>query len=399
MDRRLGRRVVAAPGASARHCRRSAQLREGAWSRHRDTALERTLLRRESAAVIPVAVAGRSLIGVKRLASGELDAALRDVDIIVDLSRGPVVRAHGPQVVVTVLHGATKATSPTVLVRELLAGRRTVITTVVARDAAGRSVAAAEARTALIRRSATASRSAVARKFPALLLRVVDSVMHRDIPSTTTLGADEPVRNPTMAVGAAKLAVAAIRSFIAAQRRSPIRGGVGQPKPIRLTDRIADADAFGRPSARPLPGRSFPGPSRQSDVRIRRRLLPIDRLRDDRRLRASGARRDLSNGSGSRHASVVPLRLSRGGTRRLADDSGDGRRKPLDPVSRIVVSGRVDRRHRPSRGRKCLRSDHYFPGRQVLAVLYPGHQHLLPRQTNSSWRSPTGSGAPIPTTR
>ena len=220
-----------------------AQPREGAWSRHRDTALERTLLRRERAAVIPVAVAGGSLIGVKRLTSGELDAALRDVDIIVDLSRGPVVRAQGTQVVVTALHGATKATSPTVLVRELLAGRRTVITTVVARDAAGRSVAAAEARTALIRRSATASRSAVARKFPALLLRVVDSVMHRDIPSTTTLGADEPVGNPTMALGIAKLAVAAIRSFIAArttESRYAVAWGGRNPSdsPLELPTRM-----------------------------------------------------------------------------------------------------------------------------------------------------------------
>ena len=342
----------------------------------------------------------RSLVGVKRLASGELDAALRDVDIIVDLSRGPVVRSTRER--------RSSSRCPRRNEGDLADSARP--------GAACRTPDGHHDRGRTRRRRSLGRRSRSADRPDPPVSDRQSKRRGEEVPGSPPAGGglrhaprhsehDNSRRGRTgrKPDGGCRRRQTCRRRDPVVRRGTndgvPLRGCVGQPKPIRLTARIADADALGRPSARPLPRRSFPGPSRQSDVRIRRRLLPVDRLRDDRRLRASGARRDLSNGSGSRHASVVPLRLSRGGTRRLADASGDGRRKPLDPVSRIVVSRRVDRRHHPPRGRKCLRSDHYFPGRQVLAVLYPGHQHATAPTTNSSWRSPTRSGAPIPTTR
>ena len=151
---------------------------------------------------------------VVRLAEADLETALREVGLIVDLRRAPDVRAHGRQVVFTVRHGAIPAASSTALVREQLAGRRTVTTTVVATDAARRDVVMAVARTALNRRSLTATRAAVARKSPTLLLQGLDSYLRSDEPPDASPGVEE-IGNLAVGIGAFRLGGYGLRSLYA----------------------------------------------------------------------------------------------------------------------------------------------------------------------------------------
>jgi hypothetical protein len=145
-------------------------------------------------------------------------AALRDAGVVIDLSRGPAAQPGRKQFVLTVLCGTTNATSRTALVRELLAGRRTVTTTVVARDGTPGAVVVAEARTALTRRSLAASRVPAMRKVPALLLRAVDTVLGPSAPTSPPGGRYEPIGPLAVGVGAARLLGDGVRSFYARSR-------------------------------------------------------------------------------------------------------------------------------------------------------------------------------------
>ena len=140
-----------------------------------DTVVARVLHRRPGTADPQDTIDDAPFDVVRAETTHDLDAALHDTRIVVDLSAVPHVRAKGEQVVLTVGHGGVSATASTALIRELLSGRPTVTTAVLACDAAGRCTPLAGARTALARRSLAASLSRVEAKIPALLLRGVDA--------------------------------------------------------------------------------------------------------------------------------------------------------------------------------------------------------------------------------
>ena len=151
----------------------------------------------------------------------ELDTALREANIVVDLSSTLHIRAQGKQVVLSVLHGAAPAASSTVLVREFPSGRPTVTTTVVACDAAGRCTLVAGARTALARRSLATSRDRVEAKIPDLLLRGVAAAARTDSPAFVSVGAVEPIGAFAVLAGAARLAGEAAQSIVRSRTTTP----------------------------------------------------------------------------------------------------------------------------------------------------------------------------------
>ena len=114
----------------------------------------------------------------------------------------------------TLRHGATPATSPTALLREVASGRPTVTTTVVARGPDSQPVVVASARTALTRRSLKGSLERVAWKSPTLLLRGTDTIVRGNEPDQALPGAGRPVGNLAVATGAARLAGHVARSTI-----------------------------------------------------------------------------------------------------------------------------------------------------------------------------------------
>lgn len=169
----------------------------------------------------------------------ELDAALHDAKLVVDLRRRPGLHAQGEQLVLTLCHGATPATSPTALLREVASGRPTVTTTVVARGADAQPVVVASARTALTRRSFKGSLERVAWKSPTLLLRGIDTIVRGNEPNQALPGAGRPVGNLAVATGAARLAGHVARSTItslATQTNYAVAWGARSPgdSPLQL---------------------------------------------------------------------------------------------------------------------------------------------------------------------
>ena len=154
---------------------------------------------------------------------------LRDADIVVDLSRALAIRPHGSQVILSLWHGATPATEPAVLARDVTSGRDTVLTTVVTRDADDRRTVVAEARTALTRRSLAANRERVAWKSPTLLLSAIDSVVRSDNARPATPTAPK-IANLAVVTGAARVARDLARSALGVVlHRDQLRGRVGTP--------------------------------------------------------------------------------------------------------------------------------------------------------------------------
>ncbi len=185
-----------------------------AWFRIGQTAAEWMRPGREAAKAVPLDCAREDRqIEILHLATErDLETALRGADVVVDLSCSPTVRAGERHVVVTLLQGARKATASTSLIPEFLAGRRTV-TTRAAACSSGRTVVVAEARTALIRRSLSASRAAAGRTYPALLLRAVDSARRRDAAVAKPVDAETPISPVAIGAGALRLACEGIRSL------------------------------------------------------------------------------------------------------------------------------------------------------------------------------------------
>ncbi|MGZ4409271.1 MAG: glucosamine inositolphosphorylceramide transferase family protein [Gaiellaceae bacterium] len=191
------------------------------WSRVADTAVARALHRRSETADSQDAIDEARLDVVRAKTTDDLDAALRDAGIVVDLSSGLHVRAQGEQIVLSVMHGGVPATSSTALVREFLSGRPTVTTAVLACDAAARCIPVAGARTALARRSLATSRDRVAAKIPALLRRGIDSAARPDAPKIVSAGAAERIGTFTVLTGAARLAREAAQSFVRSRTTTP----------------------------------------------------------------------------------------------------------------------------------------------------------------------------------
>ncbi len=143
----------------------------------------------------------------------ELDRALQDVDVVVDLTHARAARAQGTQVVLSVSLGATAATSSAVLLREVAAGRTTVTATIVAERADGGRTVVAAARTALTRRSLSESRRRVLSKVPALLVRGIDSLAAGE-PGVTAVPAGERVGNAAVVAGAVRLTAHGARALL-----------------------------------------------------------------------------------------------------------------------------------------------------------------------------------------
>ena len=184
--------------------------------RHRiaERALERALLRPAPGSAYSFDTLDETHLEVAHLhAQAELDAELRAAEIVVDLRQTPALEADGNQLVLTLWHGATQATSPTVLVREIAAGRSTVTTTVLASGPDAHPVVVAAARTALTRRSFNASLERVAWKSPMLLLQGIDAIVRAD--KQASAGTDERIGNLAVVAGAARLASDLLRSAFA----------------------------------------------------------------------------------------------------------------------------------------------------------------------------------------
>ncbi len=147
-------------------------------------------------------------------APAELDGELRDAEIIVDLRPPSPLRVHERQLVLTLWHGATPATSPTALLREVASGRQTVTTTVVARDADNRCVELAMARTALTHRSFSSNLERVAWKSPTLLVQGVDALVRTDAPENAASRTGARIGNVAVVTGAARLAGSLVRASV-----------------------------------------------------------------------------------------------------------------------------------------------------------------------------------------
>jgi hypothetical protein len=134
--------------------------------------------------------------------------------LVVDLTRGGRIHPQGRQTVFRIRHGATAAASRAALVREFLAHRATVTTTVsAARSGEGEAVVAA-ARTSLSRRSLAESRKRARAKIPSLLVRGLAAADGGGAPVTLTAD-DGGIGAADVAVGAARLVGGLARSAAA----------------------------------------------------------------------------------------------------------------------------------------------------------------------------------------
>lgn len=184
----------------------------------------------QGAAVPPVAVVVDSPVGARWVSDSIAALSRRYPDLlvltaaesgrlgartlVVDLSTAQLVRPDREQVVLSVRHGTSAASSARALVRELVSGRSTVTTTVVARGAESKPTVVAAARSAVTRSSLAGSRDRAAAKVPALLLRGVERVLEPERPSPILPPAAEPIGAFDLALGAGRLIGATLRSSI-----------------------------------------------------------------------------------------------------------------------------------------------------------------------------------------
>lgn len=146
----------------------------------------------------------------------EVEAALRGGEIVLDLTETRAIPPLADHVVLALWHGASPATSPTALLRELLQ-RKTTVTAAVVAEYEGRTWEASSARTAVSRWSLPHSRQRLAAKTASLLPRALDN-LHREIGTGTNTLTGPALRdfgNLRVAVAGAQLTATAARAYLA----------------------------------------------------------------------------------------------------------------------------------------------------------------------------------------
>jgi hypothetical protein len=149
----------------------------------------------------------------------DAEAALRGGDVVVDLTETRAVSPLSGRLVLTLWHGASPATSPDALLRELL-GRDTTVTALVVAEYQGRSWEVTSARTAASRWSLPVTRVRLAAKTVSLLPRALHAIGSGEGSDASSVPVNTDIGSLRMAVAAARLAATAARALLASLKTS-----------------------------------------------------------------------------------------------------------------------------------------------------------------------------------